>query len=252
MDALSASQKDHPWQRLLLRPRGAGHVGRADDMKQQAASAPKPQATVRAGWLASPNHRPPPPQARPRFGTYLLNRCLDPWSALAAWFQRTVLDRLLPLQPSQLSSQRFTTWISPDAIQAIERDLVAAMVRDFRPAPPAVRRRQTHPRPGLRIVLDIRKSARDHLQPAHRALPRHHRLARIHHPGLRQRQQLQGQSRRRRDQSLPLHRLAGPHPLPRSARHPSRPTARPRLRRPARGPRPACHPHPYKRTLLLD
>ena len=134
------------------------YLGRADDIVaklQQAASAPKPQATVRDfGAVAALfdlarrlrlaeiiDRHLPKRGPGPSVGTYLLvavlNRCLDPCSksALAAWFQRTVLDRLLPLQPSQLSSQRF--WdnmdrVSPDAIQAIERDLVAAMVRDFR------------------------------------------------------------------------------------------------------------------------
>ena len=76
----------------------------------------------------------------PSVGTYLLaavlNRCLAPCSkaALARWFDSTVLQRLLPLRVSQLSSQRF--WdhmdrVSPDQIQAIERDLVAAMTREF-------------------------------------------------------------------------------------------------------------------------
>ena len=76
----------------------------------------------------------------PSVGTYLLvailNRCLAPCSkaGIAAWFDRTVLPRLLPIQASQLSSQRF--WdnfdrVSPAAIQAIESDLVTALVRDF-------------------------------------------------------------------------------------------------------------------------
>ena len=149
-------QKDHPWQRLLLRPRVPTvstaspkivrqvYLGRADDIVaklQQAASAPKPQATVRDfGAVAALvdlarrlrlaeiiDHHLPKRGPGPSVGTYLLvavlNRCLDPCSksALAPWFQRTVLDRLLPIQPSQLSSQRF--WdnmdrVSPDAIQA--------------------------------------------------------------------------------------------------------------------------------------
>ena len=133
------------------------YLGRADDIVaklQLAASAPAPQATVRdfgavaalfdlarrlqlAGII---DRHIPKRGPGPSVGTYLLvavlNRCLDPRSksAIAPWFQRTVLDRLLPLKPSQLSSQRF--WdnmhrVSSDAIQAIERDLVAAMVRDF-------------------------------------------------------------------------------------------------------------------------
>ncbi len=76
----------------------------------------------------------------PSVGTYLLaavlNRCLAPGSkaALAPWFDSTVLQRLLPVRSSQLSSQRF--WdhmdrVSSDSIQAVERDLVAAMTREF-------------------------------------------------------------------------------------------------------------------------
>jgi len=79
---------------------------------------------------------PPGPSA----GTYLLvaalNRCVDPRSKaqIAAWFDRTVLRRLLELRPEQLSSQRF--WkqmdrVSPQAIVAIERDLTAHLVREF-------------------------------------------------------------------------------------------------------------------------
>ena len=76
----------------------------------------------------------------PSVGTYLLvailNRCLAPCSeaGIAAWYDRTVLPELLPVRGSQLSSQHF--WdnfdrVTPDAIQAIECDLVAALVRDF-------------------------------------------------------------------------------------------------------------------------
>ena len=76
----------------------------------------------------------------PSVGTYLLvaalNRCLAPCSkaSLARWFAGTVLPRLLRLQPRQLSSQRF--WehmdrVPLDAIPAIERDFVTAMVREF-------------------------------------------------------------------------------------------------------------------------
>lgn len=76
----------------------------------------------------------------PSVGTYLLvatlHRCLAPGSktGLAAWFDRTILPRLLPIQTSQLSSQRLRDnfdRVSPAAIQAIEGDLVTALVRDF-------------------------------------------------------------------------------------------------------------------------
>ena len=289
------------------------YLGRADDIVaklQQAASAPKPQATVRDfGAVAALfdlarrlrlaeiiDRHLPKRGPGPSVGTYLLvavlNRCLDPCSksALAAWFQRTVLDRLLPLQPSQLSSQRF--WdnmdrVSPDAIQAIERDLVAAMVRDFRvdlrhllfdatnfftfidtfndKPTLAQRGHSKEGRASLRIVgLALLVSADSHLPLLHATYAgnrpdaptfqdlcsrlterwRHHRLARIHHPGLRQRQQ------------LPISPPSRPVPSTSSARSsppttpicsPPLPTnCAPRLRRPARGPRPACHPHPLR------
>ena len=76
----------------------------------------------------------------PSVGTYLLaailNRCVSPSSkaSLAQWFADTALRRLLDIETRQLSSQRF--WdnmdrVSPAAIEAIERDLVAQMVRSF-------------------------------------------------------------------------------------------------------------------------
>ena len=82
--------------------------------------------------------------AGPSVGTYLLaatlNRCLAPCSkaALGDWFRSTVLDRLLAVQARQLSSQRF--WdnmqrVPVEAIPAIERDIVAAMVAEFQVDP---------------------------------------------------------------------------------------------------------------------
>lgn len=76
----------------------------------------------------------------PTVGTYLLvatlNRCLAPCSktAIAPWFQDTALRRLMDIEAKQLSSQRF--WdnmdrISREAMQAIERDIVGEMVREF-------------------------------------------------------------------------------------------------------------------------
>ena len=76
----------------------------------------------------------------PSVGAYLLaavlNRCLAPCSkaSLARWFDSTALHRLLPFRSAQLSSQRF--WdhmdrVEPETIPAIERDLVAAMQREF-------------------------------------------------------------------------------------------------------------------------
>jgi transposase len=53
---------------------------------------------------------------------------------MAQWFQSTALRRLIDIAPRQLSSQRF--WdnmerVSHAAVQAIEGDVVAQMVRDF-------------------------------------------------------------------------------------------------------------------------
>ena len=78
--------------------------------------------------------------AGPSVGTYLLvaalNRCLAPCSkaSIEQWFQTTALRRLLNLRPEQLSSQRF--WdnmnrVNREALEHIEADLVAHMVREF-------------------------------------------------------------------------------------------------------------------------
>ena len=76
----------------------------------------------------------------PTVGTYLLvaaiNRCVAPSSkaGIAEWFAGTSLRRLVGIESRQLTSQRF--WdnmerVSKEAIVAIERDLVAHMVRAF-------------------------------------------------------------------------------------------------------------------------
>jgi transposase len=76
----------------------------------------------------------------PSVGTYLLvailNRCVAPCSkaSIADWFQDTALRRLAGIEARQLSSQRF--WdnmdrVSSEAIAAIERDIVAEIVREF-------------------------------------------------------------------------------------------------------------------------
>jgi transposase len=78
--------------------------------------------------------------AGPSVGTYLLvatlNRCLAPCSkaSMEQWFQTTALRRLLSLRPEQLSSQRF--WdnmnrVDREALERIEADLVAHLVREF-------------------------------------------------------------------------------------------------------------------------
>ena len=82
-----------------------------------------------------------PKQGRgPTVGAYLLvailNRCVAPCSktGIAQWFQETALRRLVDIEARQLSSQRF--WdnmdrISREAIEAIEKDIVSQMVREF-------------------------------------------------------------------------------------------------------------------------
>ena len=76
----------------------------------------------------------------PTVGTYLLvatlNRCVAPCSkaSTAEWFRKTALRRLVAIEASQLTSQRF--WdnmdrVSDEAIAAIERDVVTHMVREF-------------------------------------------------------------------------------------------------------------------------
>ncbi len=73
-------------------------------------------------------------------GTYLLlaaiNRAVKPTSkaALAGWFERTALGRLIAARRSQLTSQRF--WdnmgrVSEEDIVAIERELSERCVREF-------------------------------------------------------------------------------------------------------------------------
>jgi len=85
-------------------------------------------------------HVPKRDSRGPSVGQYLLiaalNRCLAPRSKarLGAWFEQTVLPRLLHVRASQLSSQRF--WdnmnrVDESAIASIERDLADGAVRHF-------------------------------------------------------------------------------------------------------------------------
>lgn len=78
--------------------------------------------------------------AGPSVGTYLLvaviNRCVDPCSKakVGKWFNKTVLRRLLDIESSQLTSQRY--WdnmdrVSPEAIASIEAELTTRMVKKF-------------------------------------------------------------------------------------------------------------------------
>ena len=73
-------------------------------------------------------------------GTYIalaaLNRCLAPRSKarLAAWYQGTVLRRLLPVPPRHLSSQRFwdhMSYLDAAKIGAIEADLTRTLIARF-------------------------------------------------------------------------------------------------------------------------
>ena len=134
------------------------YLGRADKILEKLRAGPVPaqplEAVVRefgssAALLALArrlqlvehiDRHVPKRGSGPSVGTYLLaavlNRCLAPGSkaSLARWFDSTVLGRLLPLRSHQLTSQRF--WdhmhrIPVPAIPAIERDLVAAMTREF-------------------------------------------------------------------------------------------------------------------------
>ena len=133
------------------------YLGRVDDIIAKCADptvAPAPRTLVRDfGAVAAlfdlaqrlrlveyVDRHVPQRGSGPSAGTYLLvavlNRCLAPRSNadIATWFDRTVLPRLLPIEARQLSSQR--VWnnldrVSPDAIRAIECDLIATLVRDF-------------------------------------------------------------------------------------------------------------------------
>jgi len=73
-------------------------------------------------------------------GTYIalaaLNRCLAPTSKarMAAWYQGTVLRRLLPVAANQLTSQRFwdhMSYLDADRISTIEQDLTRTLIERF-------------------------------------------------------------------------------------------------------------------------
>lgn len=73
-------------------------------------------------------------------GTYItlaaLNRCLAPTSKarLAEWYQTTVLRRLLPVAPGQLTSQRFwdhMSYLDEEKIRTIETDLTHTLQDRF-------------------------------------------------------------------------------------------------------------------------
>ena len=135
------------------------YLGRADDiiatLTTPAPGAPKPTEAVvselgavaalydlaqRLALIEHIDRHVPKRGSGPTVGTYLLvailNRCVAPCSkaSIGEWFQGTVLRRLIDVEPRQLSSQRF--WdnmerVSPEAIKAIERDVVCQMAREF-------------------------------------------------------------------------------------------------------------------------
>lgn len=133
------------------------YLGRAEDIiaALERLDAPKPTAALvrefgavvalydlaqRLQLVEQIDRHVPKRGDGPSVGTYLLvavlNRCVAPCSkaSIAAWFEHTVLTRLLEIAPRQLTSQRF--WdnmdrVSRPAIEAIERDIVTQMVRAF-------------------------------------------------------------------------------------------------------------------------
>lgn len=131
------------------------YLGRADDIIARLDAPPSPREALltdfaalaalydlaeRLRLLEHIDRHVPKRGKGPSVGTYLLvatlNRCVAPCSKakIAAWFQDTVLRRLIDIGTQQLSSQRY--WdnmdrLSPKAIAAIEQDLTAQMVREF-------------------------------------------------------------------------------------------------------------------------
>src|SRR5262249_6612317 len=135
------------------------YLGKAEDivaaLTQPAASvAPDAAVVTEFGAVAAlfdlaqrlrlvefiDRHVPPcAATAGPSVGSSLLvaalNRAVEPRSKaqIAAWFEGTILRRLLDFRPAQLTSQRF--WdqmdrVSAEVIVAIERDLTAHLVRE--------------------------------------------------------------------------------------------------------------------------
>ncbi len=131
------------------------YLGSAEQLVRQLAN-PDPQKAVVREFGASAacldvaqqldlaatidRHVPKQGERGPSVGHYLLvavlNRCIAPRSKArtGAWYETTVLPRLVRLRPSQLTSQRF--WDNMDrldskAIGRIEQDLSAAAVARF-------------------------------------------------------------------------------------------------------------------------
>jgi transposase len=96
--------------------------------------------SCRLDLVAIIDHHVPKRGRGPSVGTYLLvavlNRCVAPCSKaqVGAWFDQTVLRRLVPIESRQLTSQRY--WdnmdrVSPQAIERIEADLTLRLVHEF-------------------------------------------------------------------------------------------------------------------------
>jgi len=141
------------WQQYLGRPEDIIKAVIEPSPRAEAVSKPKEAIVVDFGAVAALydlsqrlrltehiDHHVPKQGQGPSVGDYLLvailNRCVAPCSkaGIGAWFQGTVLRRLMNLDSRQLSSQRF--WenmdrVSGHAIQAIEQDVTVQMVRDF-------------------------------------------------------------------------------------------------------------------------
>lgn len=134
------------WQQYLGSPadlvrRLAGPTPHRAVVREFAASAACVDIARQLDVAGIIDHHVPKRDGRgPSVGQYLLiaalNRCLAPRSKarLGAWYEQTVLPRLLGVRASQLSSQRFwdnMSRIDEQAIGRIERDLVQAAVAHF-------------------------------------------------------------------------------------------------------------------------
>jgi transposase len=140
------------WQKYLGRPQdiidavtgpaasGAPAQPREADVSDFGAVAALYDLATRLRIVEFIDRHVPKKGGGPTVGTYLLvaaiNRCVAPCSkaSIAEWFSGTALRRLMDVEARQLTSQRF--WdnmdrVSSDTIVAIERDLVAHMVREF-------------------------------------------------------------------------------------------------------------------------
>jgi transposase len=138
------------------------YLGRLDDIlaavaeRGEARPLPQPQRegtvtdlgavaalydlSCRLDLVALIDHHVPKRGRGPSVGTYLvlaaLNRCVAPCSKaqVGAWFDKTVLRRLVAIESRQLTSQRY--WdnmdrVSAETIERIEADLTRRLVQTF-------------------------------------------------------------------------------------------------------------------------